>query len=109
LEFRRSARARRISLRVDQAKGRVILTAPASVARRHALDFLARQEGWLTARVAQLPTALPFTDGATVPVLGVPHLIRPTAAACAVCRHAGRHAAKRRSSFPAPPNIWRGG
>jgi hypothetical protein len=76
LEFRRSARARRISLRVDQAKGRVILTAPASVARRHALDFLARQEGWLTARVAQLPTALPFTDGATVPVLGLPHLIQ---------------------------------
>jgi predicted metal-dependent hydrolase len=76
IEFRRSTRAQRISLRVDQAKGRVILTAPASVARRHALDFLARQEGWLTARVAQLPTALPFADGATVPMLGVPHLIR---------------------------------
>lgn len=76
LEFRRSARARRISLRVDQAKGRVVLTAPISVARRHALDFLARHEGWLTARIAQLPTALPFADGATVPVLGVAHVIR---------------------------------
>jgi len=76
LEFRRSARARRLSLRVDQAKGRVLLTAPASVARRHALDFLVRHEGWLQARIAQLPVALPFADGATVPVLGVPHLIR---------------------------------
>jgi len=76
LEFRRSGRARRISLRIDQAEGRVVLTAPASVARRHALDFLVRHEGWLQARIAQLPAALPFADGATVPVLGVPHLIR---------------------------------
>ena len=76
LEFRHSARARRISLRIDQAKGKVVLTAPASVARRHALDFLTRHEGWLKARIALLPTALPFMDGATVPVLGVPHLIR---------------------------------
>ena len=63
-------------MRIDQAKGRVVLTAPASVARRHALDFLVRHEGWLQARIAQLPAALPFADGATVPVLGVPHLIR---------------------------------
>jgi predicted metal-dependent hydrolase len=76
LEFRRSARARRISLRLDQAKGRVVLTAPAAVARRHALDFLVRHEGWLKARIAQLPTALPFAHGASIPVLGVPHLIR---------------------------------
>ena len=76
LEFRHSARARRISLRIDQAKGKVVLTAPASAARRHALDFLTRHEGWLKARIALLPTALPFMDGATVPVLGVPHLIR---------------------------------
>src|SRR6185437_2276028 len=65
LEFRRSGRARRISLRVDQAKGRVVLTTPASVARRHALDFLVRHEGWLKARIAQLPTTQPFSDGAT--------------------------------------------
>lgn len=76
LEFRRSGRARRISLRVDQAKGRVVLTAPASVARRHALDFLVRNEGWLKTRLAQLPATQPFADGATVPVLGVPHLIQ---------------------------------
>ncbi len=79
LEFRRSSRARRISLRIDQAKGRVVLTAPSSLAPRHALDFLIRNEGWIAARVAQLPTALPFADGATVPVLGVPHLIRADA------------------------------
>jgi hypothetical protein len=76
LEFRRSGRARRISLRIDLAKGRVVLTAPASVARRHALDFLIRHEGWLRARLAQLPAALPFASGTTIPVLGIPHLIQ---------------------------------
>jgi len=75
LEFRRSARARRISLRLDRARGRVILVAPHSLARRHALDFLARHEGWINARLAQLPADRPFVDGATVPILGIPHFI----------------------------------
>ena len=38
--------------------------------------FLFTAAGVLLASVAQLPAALPFADGATVPVLGVPHLIR---------------------------------
>jgi predicted metal-dependent hydrolase len=76
LEFRQSARARRLSLRVDHARGRVVLVAPMAVARRHAIDFLMRQEGWLTARVAQLSVSQPFADGETIPVMGVPHLIK---------------------------------
>lgn len=50
--------------------------APAAVARRHAIDFLVRHEGWINARIEQLPTARPFHDGAVVPILGVPHTIR---------------------------------
>ena len=76
VEFRHSARALRLSLRVDHARGRVVLVAPIKVARSQALDFLARYENWLTARVAQLPASRPFADGETIPVLGVPHLIR---------------------------------
>jgi predicted metal-dependent hydrolase len=53
-----------------------VLVAPAAVARRQALDFLARHESWLAARVAQLPAARAFADGETIPLLGVPHLIR---------------------------------
>jgi predicted metal-dependent hydrolase len=63
-------------LRVDHARQRVVLVAPSTVARRHAVDFLVRHEGWLNARLAQLPTARPFADGATVPILGAPHVIR---------------------------------
>jgi predicted metal-dependent hydrolase len=76
IEFRRSARAGRLSLRVDNARQRVVLVAPASVAKRHAMDFLIRHEGWINARVAQLPVVQPFQDGATIPILGVPHTIR---------------------------------
>jgi predicted metal-dependent hydrolase len=75
LELRRSRRANRISLRIDMARGRVVLVTPHRVARRHALDFLGRQETWLRARLAQLPTSLPFADGATIPILGIPHRI----------------------------------
>jgi predicted metal-dependent hydrolase len=76
LEFRRSPRARRISLKIDNARGRVVLTAPMRAATRQALDFLARSEGWLRQRLAELPTACPFVDGATVPLLGVPCRLR---------------------------------
>lgn len=76
IEFRRSTRAGRLSLRVDNARQRVVLVAPASVARRHAIDFLVRHEGWINARIEQLPAVQPFQDGATVLILGVPHTIR---------------------------------
>jgi predicted metal-dependent hydrolase len=75
LELRRSRRARRISLRIDMARSRVVLVSPHRVARRHALEFLGRQEAWLRARLAQLPASLPFADGATVPILGIPHRV----------------------------------
>jgi predicted metal-dependent hydrolase len=79
IEFVRSPRARRISLRLDVARGRAVLLAPHAVARRQAIDFLSRHEGWLKARLAQIPAPKPFTDGATVPILGIPHLIRADA------------------------------
>ncbi|HTJ63990.1 MAG TPA: SprT family zinc-dependent metalloprotease [Alphaproteobacteria bacterium] len=62
-------------MRVDNARQRVVLVAPAALARRHAMDFLIRHQGWLNTRLAQLPAAQPFADGATVPILGEPHVI----------------------------------
>ncbi len=53
-----------------------MLVAPAAIARRQALDFLIRNQGWLAARIAKLPAAKPFADGETIPLLGEPHLIR---------------------------------
>jgi predicted metal-dependent hydrolase len=41
-----------------------------------AIDFVSRHRGWIAARVAAMPPPQRLTDGATVPVLGVPHRIR---------------------------------
>ncbi len=79
LEFHRSTRARRVSLRIDMARSRAILVAPHATTKRLALDFLRRHEGWLLARIAHLPAARPFADGAIVPVLGIPHVVRGNA------------------------------
>jgi hypothetical protein len=75
LEYRRSPRARRLSLKIDMARNRVVLVAPHSVGKARALDFLLRHAGWLHARLAEMPAPMPFADGAAVPLLGVPHRI----------------------------------
>ena len=74
--FLRSPRARRVSLRVDSARRRIVLTAPLRMARDTALHFAHVQGGWIAARLKRLPPARPFHDGAEVPVFGVPHRIR---------------------------------
>ena len=47
LILRRSARARRISLRISQLDGRVTLTLPKQVAEREALEFAREKELWI--------------------------------------------------------------
>ncbi|HEY6981346.1 MAG TPA: SprT family zinc-dependent metalloprotease [Reyranella sp.] len=72
----RSARARRVSLRVDSAQRRVLLTAPVRMPFAVALQFAEMQAGWIAARLKRLPARRPFADGAEVPLFGVPHRIR---------------------------------
>ena len=76
LIFVRSRRARRVSLRVDSARRRIVLTAPLRMPRDMALRFAHVQGGWIAARLKRLPAPRPFHDGAEVPVFGVPHRIR---------------------------------
>jgi predicted metal-dependent hydrolase len=74
--FVRSARARRVSLRVDAARRRIVLTTPMRMSRATALEFAHRQAGWIAARLKRLPPRQPFIDGAEVPLFGTPHVIR---------------------------------
>lgn len=74
--FVRSPRARRVSLRVDTAHRRILLTAPLRMPRDMAVNFAHVQGGWIAARLKRLPQARPFHDGAEVPIFGVPHRIR---------------------------------
>lgn len=70
LTLRRSARARRISLRVSALDGRVTLTLPKGLAEREALDFARSKQGWLQGHLAERVPEVPVGPGAEIPVEG---------------------------------------
>ena len=75
LILRRSARARRISLRVSSLDGRVTLTLPSHLPDRAALDFAAEKEDWLRRHLsARSQDVVPLT-GASLPVEGITRVI----------------------------------
>lgn len=74
--FLRSSRARRVSLRVDPARQRIVLIAPLRLSHATAVGFAKAQAGWIAARLKRLPARRPFLDGAEVPLFGVAHRIR---------------------------------
>jgi predicted metal-dependent hydrolase len=75
LKIRQSPRARRIALRIDAGADSVELVLPRRASLSAGLDFLESRRGWIAARIAGMPAHVAFTDGAEVPVLGVPHRI----------------------------------
>jgi len=78
LELRESARARRMTLRVDAGRGLIQVVVPVGLPDREIQRFVTRHDGWVRERLAALPPQLPFADGAVVPVLGVDHVVRHT-------------------------------
>ncbi len=81
LAVRVNARARKLSLRLDPARRRVVLTLPRARDLAQGLDFLARQAAWLENQAASLPPVRRFADRARLPVLGEALTIRHDAAA----------------------------
>jgi predicted metal-dependent hydrolase len=72
ITLRRSARARRFSLRVSQQNGDVTLSLPARAREAEALAFARAQEGWIRAALARLPAMTGVGIGAEIPVEGRP-------------------------------------
>lgn len=70
LILRRSARARRISLRVSRLDGKVTLTLPKQVSEREALDFARSKEDWLRRNLANRPEDVLVAHGSEVPFQG---------------------------------------
>lgn len=68
--LRRSARARRLSLRVSRLDGRVTLSLPPRASERAALAFLREKESWIRANLEMLPEDRIAQIGAKLPVLG---------------------------------------
>jgi len=76
VQWRRSSRARRVSLRIDPRDGAVVVTLPMRTGRPAGVALLMDHAEWVTRRLAALPGAVTFEDGALVPVEGVEHRIR---------------------------------
>ena len=76
LSIRVNPRARRLLLRIDAAARTIELVLPQGIPAEHGLRVLDAQRGWIAARLDALPRTVPFTEGAVVPVFGVPHRIR---------------------------------
>ncbi len=74
--WRRSSRARRISLRIDPREGAVVVTLPPRAGRGAGMALLMSHAGWVADRIAALPSAIAFVDGALVPLEGVEYPIR---------------------------------
>lgn len=70
LVLRRSASARRYSLRVSRLDGQVTLTMPKSASVAQALGFARGQEGWIRSRLAEQPDEVLADIGAVLPVHG---------------------------------------
>jgi predicted metal-dependent hydrolase len=70
LILRRSARARRITLRISQLDGRVTLTMPARLAEREALAFAKAKEDWIRQHLEARGQDIPIGLGAELPLGG---------------------------------------
>ncbi len=75
VRLRRDRRARRFTLRLPSNGGDPVVTLPADGSARSAQRFVEKERGWLAARLKRRPEAVPFTDGAVIPLRGEPHII----------------------------------
>lgn len=75
VDVRINRRARRLIVRVDQARGGVIVVAPSRRAVRDAVKFAQGQSGWIADRLKEMPSVIPFAPGAVIPLRGRTHTI----------------------------------
>ncbi len=77
ITLRRSAQARRFSLRVSRLDGRVTLTLPLRAREAEALAFVRDQEGWIRRALSDVPEAASVGLGSVLPLEGRPLTVRP--------------------------------
>jgi predicted metal-dependent hydrolase len=74
--LRRTAGARRYTLRVRFAARDAVLTMPPRGSLREARAFAERHAAWIATRLERLPDVIPFADGSIAPLRGVDHLLK---------------------------------
>ena len=70
--LRVDARARRVSLRIDQGAGEVVATAPNVRRLGEAVDFAKSRAVWIAGQMVRLPVSSSLLPGQTIEVLGAP-------------------------------------
>jgi predicted metal-dependent hydrolase len=75
IEVRRHPGARRLTLRVSRTRRAVIVTLPIQCDLDEAGSFLHRNMAWVRERLDQLPSPVPFRDGAFMPLRGETHRV----------------------------------
>ncbi|MDH3229509.1 MAG: M48 family metallopeptidase [Alphaproteobacteria bacterium] len=75
LVVRRSARARRLSLRIPGHDDSVELVLPTRAPESDGLDFVKSRAGWILERLDRLPQRIPFVHGAELPLGGELHTL----------------------------------
>jgi predicted metal-dependent hydrolase len=73
--WRRSTRARRVSLRIDAKSGKVVVTLPQRAAKSAGMALLNANAAWVAERLAALPEAVRLEPGTSVVIDGIPHPI----------------------------------
>lgn len=68
-------RARRISLRIDAAKGEAVAVAPTQRRLSEAASFARERARWAAERLAASPPRQPFAPGTYAPLRGLPTLL----------------------------------
>jgi predicted metal-dependent hydrolase len=75
INLRRTAAARRFTLRIRAATQDVVLTMPARGSLSEAKCFAGRHAAWIGAKLRRLPGKIPFEPGTFVPLRGTLHQI----------------------------------
>ncbi len=75
VRIRRSAQARRISMRADVVRREIRITMPQYTPTKIALDFVVKKREWIAARLHSAPGATPIAVGEEIAVEGETHVI----------------------------------
>lgn len=75
LIIRPHARARRLKLRYDAAKGAAVVTLPPGMKERHARNFVEQNREWLTNQMQKSPPSRQLVPGEQIPLRGENHLL----------------------------------
>lgn len=75
VRLRRSARARRLSLRISRLDGQVTLTLPMGVPEAAGWTFVAQKSQWLDQTLAAMPAPVIVGEGVELPIEGRLHRI----------------------------------